>query len=325
MTMANTAKSSSKPLLPSMIRISRRCVLVSFIAWVKVAYFLFHTRKGCWASCNPWIARPKWCWPAINHTSAEGCYHRFTSWALWAHFSLSCTSRRRTSKTRSRPSCWSEWRRLLRSRDAGNDMFFAFYCLRWRCLMTLDFVGLMGMLSQFTVKTNVSTEFYEAHIWAFCFGRLVCRCFGMGSGCLAFIMAIERYFALTKPFLYCKHFTNGLIKRLILMMWTSCAVLSLAPAFGFGIFCDMNEKKCSRYRDAEAPHDVAYACIFFIVGELNGVKLSSNWHQFSVNRNFSLHLDGADKLLSDAHRLPLVQQHAAITVEQHVEPQPALN
>lgn len=51
------------------------------------------------------------------------------------------------------------------------------------------------------------------------------------------------------------------------MMWTSCAVLSFAPVFGFGIFCDVNSKRCRRYRDAEEPLDVAYAFIFFFIGK----------------------------------------------------------
>lgn len=132
----------------------------------------------------------------------------------------------------------------------------------------LDFVGLLGMLSQMTIRHHVISErYFQEHIQMVCFVRIVWRFFGMSSGCLAFIMAIERYFALTKPFFYCKHFTNGLIKRLIFIMWTSCALLTFAPAFGFGIFYDANEKKCERYRDAEDPFDIAYAFLFFFVGK----------------------------------------------------------
>lgn len=134
--------------------------------------------------------------------------------------------------------------------------------------MTLDFVGLIGMLSQAIIESYANISFTHRYIWTFCFVRVVWRFFGMSSGCVAFIMAIERYFALTKPFFYCKHFTNGLIKRLILMMWTSCALLTFAPAFGFGIFCDENAKKCERYRDADEPLDVTYAFIFFFAGQL---------------------------------------------------------
>lgn len=153
--------------------------------------------------------------------------------------------------------------------------------------MTLDFVGLIGMLSQAIIESYANISFTHRHIWTFCFVRVVWRFFGMSSGCVAFIMAIERYFALTKPFFYCKHFTNGLIKRLILMMWTSCALLTFAPAFGFGIFCDVNAKKCERYRDADEPLDVAYAFICFFAGQLVffvRAQCRLNWHNFPLSR-----------------------------------------
>lgn len=145
-----------------------------------------------------------------------------------------------------------------------------------RFLMTLDFVGLIGMLSQLTIKSYLKPNGFTQNIWLFCFVRIVWRFFGLSSGCVSFIMAIERYFALAKPFYYCKHFSNGLIKRLILMMVTSCALLTLAPVFGFGIFCDVNAKKCERYRDAQEPLDVAYAFIFFFVGELPWIAFDAN-------------------------------------------------
>lgn len=137
-----------------------------------------------------------------------------------------------------------------------------------RCLITSDIVGLMGMLGQLTLGFLLESKgYYNSHIEIICFVRLVWRFFGMSSGCVAFIMAIERYFALTKPFFYCQHFTNGLIKRLILMTWTSCAALTFAPVFGFGLFCDTTAKRCERYRDATQPFDVAYAFLFFFIGE----------------------------------------------------------
>lgn len=148
---------------------------------------------------------------------------------------------------------------------------------RKRCLITLDIVGLMGMLGQLTIGCLLESKgYYDSHIELICFVRIIWRFFGMSSGCVAFIMAIERYFALTKPFLYCQHFTNGLIKRLIFMMWGSCAALTFAPVFGFGIFCDVNAKKCERYRDATQPVDVAYAFLFFFVGELPSFHFQPN-------------------------------------------------
>ena len=132
--------------------------------------------------------------------------------------------------------------------------------------MTLEFVGLVGMLTIMIIKRS-APHLYKSHIWIFCFSRILWRFFGLSSGCVAFLLAVERYFALTKPFFYCKHFTNGLMKRLIFMLWTLAAILSFAPVYGFGIFLDEQAKKCERYRDATKTWDVAYAFLFFFNGE----------------------------------------------------------
>lgn len=131
--------------------------------------------------------------------------------------------------------------------------------------MTLEFVGLNGMLTQLHIKFHLP-HLFISHIWIFCFLRILWRFFGLSSGLVAFLMAIERYFALTKPFFYCKHFTNKLIKRLILILWTLAGLLCFAPTFGFGIFLHEQGKKCERYRDATETVDVAYAFLFFFVG-----------------------------------------------------------
>lgn len=136
------------------------------------------------------------------------------------------------------------------------------FLLLYRFLMTLEFMGLMGMLTQSTLQSQVGTSEYM------CFVILVSRFFGLSSGCVAMVLAIERYYALTKPFLYCKHFTNGLVRRLVLTTVASCAVLTFAPIFGVGIFRDTTTKTCQRYRDADQPLDIAYAFIFFFFGKL---------------------------------------------------------
>lgn len=127
--------------------------------------------------------------------------------------------------------------------------------------MTLEFCGLLGMLTQMTIK-----HFVKSQSWSFCFCRILWRYFGLSSGCVAFLMAIERYFALTKPFWYCKHFTNGLMYRLIISLWLIAALLTFMPVFGFGIYFNEKETKCERYRDATKPLDVAYAFILFFMG-----------------------------------------------------------
>lgn len=133
--------------------------------------------------------------------------------------------------------------------------------------MTLEFVGLLGMLTQMTITHIVEKN----QTWPFCFCRILWRFFGLSSGCVAFLMAVERYFALTKPFWYCKHFTNGLMYRLIIMLWLIAGILTFMPVFGFGIFHIKNDErdgkeKCLRYRDATEPWDKAYAFIFFFMG-----------------------------------------------------------
>ncbi|XP_070492197.1 beta-1 adrenergic receptor [Chironomus tepperi] len=134
-----------------------------------------------------------------------------------------------------------------------------------KCLMTLEFVGLVGMLTIMIIKRSLP-HLYKSHISIFCFSRILWRFFGLSSGCVAFLLAVERYFALTKPFFYCRHFTNGVMKRLIFTFWTFAAVLSFAPVCGFGIFLDEQARKCERYRDATKTWDVAYAFLFFFNG-----------------------------------------------------------
>lgn len=137
--------------------------------------------------------------------------------------------------------------------------------------MTFDFVGLMGMLTQMTVRHQVPCDgFQQEHTKMFCVVRVAWRFLGMSSGCVAFIMAVERYFALAKPFFYCKHFTNGFMKRSLLIMWSSCAVLSFCPVFGVGIMPDelFYANKCRRYSDVNQPIDVVHAVICFFVGNL---------------------------------------------------------
>lgn len=131
--------------------------------------------------------------------------------------------------------------------------------------MTLEFVGLLGMLTQMTITHFVA----DSQTWPFCFCRLLWRFFGLSSGCVAFLMAVERYYALIKPFWYCKHFTNGLMYRLIILLWLIAGILTFMPVLGIGIFFN-GKNKCERYRDATEPRDKAYAYIFFIAG--NSIK-----------------------------------------------------
>ncbi|XP_017782264.1 PREDICTED: cannabinoid receptor 1 isoform X2 [Nicrophorus vespilloides] len=90
------------------------------------------------------------------------------------------------------------------------------------------------------------------------------RAFGLGSGCLAFVMAMERWLALTRPFVYQQYVTKIVLKRVIFSLWTFAALLTLMPLFGFGLFYE--DGKCHRYREATQLRDIIYAYLFFTFG-----------------------------------------------------------
>lgn len=143
--------------------------------------------------------------------------------------------------------------------------------------MMSDFIGLFGMFCSQTVIRFIlgGADFQilqKSQIHFFCSLIMVWRFFGLGSGCVAFIMAVERFLALTQPFFYCKHITYGLVKRAISIMWLSCALITFAPFAGFGVYFDKKDRKCTRYRDALEKDDVIYAWLLFIFGEN-----SSHW------------------------------------------------
>lgn len=70
-----------------------------------------------------------------------------------------------------------------------------------RCLATNDLVALLGMLVQMYI-TIYAGDVTSSRI--FCSLRVVWRLFGLFSGCVAIVMAVERWLALTKPFVYQK-------------------------------------------------------------------------------------------------------------------------
>lgn len=66
-----------------------------------------------------------------------------------------------------------------------------------RCLAINDLVAQFGMLLIINLRKNQVLPDY----WS-CVAVVVLRAFGLGSGCVAFVMAFERWLALTRPFLY---------------------------------------------------------------------------------------------------------------------------
>uniref|UniRef100_A0A182PGT1 G-protein coupled receptors family 1 profile domain-containing protein n=1 Tax=Anopheles epiroticus TaxID=199890 RepID=A0A182PGT1_9DIPT len=142
------------------------------------------------------------------------------------------------------------------------------HALMLKCLLTNDLIGLSGMFVQMCLHLYLSPDVVQAHIHDFCVLRVIWRVFGISSGCVAFVMALERYIALAKPFFYHKYVTDNLIRKSIFILWGIGAFITFLPLFGFGVYFDERKQACVRYRSATEPIDVAYAYLFFAVGTL---------------------------------------------------------
>ncbi|XP_063982834.1 prostaglandin E2 receptor EP4 subtype isoform X1 [Diachasmimorpha longicaudata] len=146
-----------------------------------------------------------------------------------------------------------------------------------RCLATNDLVALLGMLVQmyvtiYTVDTVTSSK-------SFCSLRIAWRLFGLFSGCVAIVMAVERWLALTRPFIYQKRITFPVIVRCMLLLWIGALTLTTLPVFGFGIY--YKDGKCIRYREATEFRDVAYAYVWFSFGTF--LCISIVWCNLAVS------------------------------------------
>lgn len=71
-----------------------------------------------------------------------------------------------------------------------------------RCLASNDLVALLGMLILMNLQVYLPIQ--KACSLEFCVVRVIWRQFGLSSGCVAVVMAVERWLALTHPFLYQK-------------------------------------------------------------------------------------------------------------------------
>ncbi|XP_035773085.1 prostaglandin E2 receptor EP4 subtype-like [Anopheles albimanus] len=140
------------------------------------------------------------------------------------------------------------------------------HALMLKCLLTNDLIGLSGMFVQMCLHLYLPKELVAANMRHFCILRVIWRVFGISSGCVAFIMALERYIALAKPFFYHKYVTDNLIRKSIFILWTIGAFITFLPLFGFGIYFDEKKQTCVRYKSATEPMDIAYAYLFFSVG-----------------------------------------------------------
>lgn len=71
------------------------------------------------------------------------------------------------------------------------------HILMLRCLIMNDLVAVLGMLSLLHIQKYTLLPVY----WC-CVLYVFMRAIGLGSGCVAFVMALERWLALTRPFVY---------------------------------------------------------------------------------------------------------------------------
>lgn len=101
-----------------------------------------------------------------------------------------------------------------------------------------------------------------------CIGRVLGRVFGLNSGCVALIMAMERWLALTKPFTYQQCVTKKFLGSFIFGLWAFSTVWTCLPFTGFGLYYDEGSQKCVRYRSATELHDIVYAYSMFTLGML---------------------------------------------------------
>ncbi|XP_025991257.1 prostaglandin E2 receptor EP3 subtype isoform X2 [Solenopsis invicta] len=155
------------------------------------------------------------------------------------------------------------------------------HLLMLRCLATNDLAALLGMLVQMYV-TIYDVTGYVTSTRIFCSLRVVWRLFGLFSGCVAIVMAVERWLALTRPFVYQK-VTYPVIVRCMLALWLVALALTSLPVMGFGLY--YKPKQCVRYREATEPSDIAYAYVWFIFGTL--LCLSIVWCNLAVSRALS--------------------------------------
>ncbi|KAH8379316.1 hypothetical protein KR009_004179 [Drosophila setifemur] len=145
------------------------------------------------------------------------------------------------------------------------------YTMMLRCLATNNLVALLGMLTTTILKYNLSDEVLQSYVRLDCVGHVVWRFFGLSSGCIAAVMAAERWMALARPFIYHKHITYELIRKSINSILIVAVIITFLPFTGFGAYIDESnpEKlKCIRYRDAQGVWNKSYAVLFMVFGSL---------------------------------------------------------
>ncbi|XP_055841980.1 prostaglandin D2 receptor [Episyrphus balteatus] len=151
---------------------------------------------------------------------------------------------------------------LARKRTSKNSK----YTLMLRCLSTNNLIGLMGMLTQLLLKLYLPESILADFVRLRCIGLVVWRFFGLSSGCIAAVMALERWMALAKPFIYHKHITLHVVRQTIHVLIAVATVITFLPFVGFGVYFNEKTRQCQRYREAETLWDKSYAVLFLAFG-----------------------------------------------------------
>ncbi|KAE9523533.1 hypothetical protein AGLY_016085 [Aphis glycines] len=150
---------------------------------------------------------------------------------------------------------------LYRTRSSSNQK----HVFMLRCMATNDLIVVVALLVQVCVNFK-RPDYMRNHVWS-CRLRVVWRFFMLYSGCLAMVMAIERWVALTKPFFfYQNNISLRQLKLMVVILWFGEFCLVCAPIFGFGLYWDEKLSLCVRYRYAKKPLDVLYAYLYFCHG-----------------------------------------------------------
>lgn len=129
-----------------------------------------------------------------------------------------------------------------------------------------NFVALLGMFIMYKTQIYLPLDIYTKYTRHVCAFRVVWRFFGFNSGCIAVVMATERWLALTRPFFYRKIVTQSMTVKTLIGFCIFAALLSVCPLAGFGAYFSEATNACVRYRDGRDPIDVAYAFTFFSFG-----------------------------------------------------------
>lgn len=180
------------------------------------------------------------------------------------------------------------------------------------CLLGNDLVALVGMLVQMYIQLYAPYEVSDSH--TMCVFRVIWRWFGLASGCVAIVMAIERYFAIARPFFYQRHITYQCVLKAIIISWITSLAIVCMPFIGFGLYFDEKTQCCKRHRFATEPDDVAYAYVWFVFGFLLCICISCA--NLSVTR--SLCRPSAPQIGTVGRRIcrpSLKQHHSKMRVE----------